>query len=270
MLLVHLQFDDLHLLEMHVRSSALQMSMTDGTYDYQGQHDDSASEQLQEAFRDFDVEKKGYLTLQDLELFCSSTLGMEKDQVPSLFTQLDQDRDGRVTFQDFCDHWESVTQRRGTDRQQEVDGTVCSTQAHPSTSGLLLTPDSDEDDKTEVEPKYVLNKKRFGRRSRPENDFMLNQRHSPVGTPQRPKDLGSPDLASQMGSIKSSSLLARFGLGDTGHASPLIQRRTFSFGRGTDGSPKLGKHRRPITTCGSSSNSLYRSYNRVNFSSHCS
>ena len=205
----------------------------------QDQRDDSASEQIQQAFHDFDVQKKGYLTLEDLEAFCRSTLGMEKDQVPSLFTQLDQDRDGKVIFEDFRDHWQGITQQSGVEDQLGVDA---------ATPRLLLSPDSDEDDVNEVKPKYVINKKRFGRRSRPENESNGAEKDTPMDTPKRPTDIGSPDLASQIGSIRSNSLLARFGLGDTGSSSPLIQKRTFSISCENDGSPILSEL--PVVVCG--------------------
>eukprot|EP00118_Oscarella_pearsei_P027251 m.310955 g.310955 ORF g.310955 m.310955 type:complete len:1298 (+) comp57069_c0_seq1:123-4016(+) len=178
-------------------------------------------------FSNCDREKKGYLCPEDF----TALVGSDSDvEAKALFDQLDGDRDGRVTWEDFKGRWESaITQEMPT--TSSPGHHVVDHVDHPS---LLWSSDSDENDNVfsshqeqEVKPKYVMSGKRFGRRSRPDISSITIPGSPPRSKPRLQLGLDSPDLAQQMAGVKATTALSIFGLENMGQQSPLIQKRTF-------------------------------------------
>ncbi|KAK7115276.1 hypothetical protein V1264_001176 [Littorina saxatilis] len=64
-------------------------------------HPVNSEDNLQHAFKLFDSDNKGYLTPEELQKILRNAFSMEDEQAAGLFQDIDTDKDGRVTYDDF-------------------------------------------------------------------------------------------------------------------------------------------------------------------------
>lgn len=89
--------------DLNVKATNLNNSTTTATSDFdQDEIEQSTEQYLGSIFKQLNVGSQGYLTLQELFIVCEHTMGLiDEELVKQLFDRLDEDKDGKVSFDEL-------------------------------------------------------------------------------------------------------------------------------------------------------------------------